>query len=204
MAARQKSDQSRDDLCAVGFRKRASVLLTALNEFAQVDDSEVFLFLSASRIINAGKRPMSRQMPPTTRPRTSDTMANTNAANKSGSERRKKSIGLTSGAKAATNAHAPPIEAGVSARPFFFFVSGHPWHGRQGRRGGWRRQAAVFTHQLPIVRSFAPIVIPWSNAACKDVFAKFLFIELAEFRTAASNVENCSLRLVWCRGNRLF
>jgi len=84
----------------------------------------------------------------------------------------------------------------------FFLRLGHPCQGRQGRRGGWRRQAAVFTHQLPIVHSFLPIVIPWSNVSCKNPIAKFLFTELAEFRTAASNVENCSLRLLWCRGNR--
>jgi len=50
MATHRKLDQSSDDLYAGESRKRASALLRVLNEFAQVDDSEVCLCLSASRM----------------------------------------------------------------------------------------------------------------------------------------------------------
>jgi hypothetical protein len=104
-------------------------------------------------IINAGKRPISRQIPPVTRPRTSETIANTNAANKSGSDKRKKNAGLTSGAKAATNAHAPPIEAGVSAQPFFFFSGIRRNGGKVGGPGDVGRRRYSLTANRPFLVS---------------------------------------------------
>src|ERR1700720_4228878 len=72
--------------------------------------------MSATKDIGkATKTPMSKMMPPVNRPRTSEMIARINAAVRSGSERRKKNAGLTSGANAAKIAHKPPMEAGELA-----------------------------------------------------------------------------------------